>query len=187
MEQVIELKNSRLVGESFDGAAGYFKFFTTFIQCSSYPFPGTPLTGLQVLGFLETRCLRFKRVYFLDANADILPSSRKEDTILSHFVREGLGLSTYKTRERLSRYYFTALLAGAAEAHIFYKDSAAKERSPFVEKLIWDLQREKKVPDETDVHLRINFSQAEPAAVAKPRGYFRAESRGFRPRPSIPI
>lgn len=167
MEQVIELKNSRLAAESFDGAAGYFKFFKTFIQGANYPFPGTPLKGLQVLGFLETRCLRFKRVYFLDANADILPSSRKEDTILSHFVREGLGLSTYKTRERLSRYYFTALLAGAAEAHIFYKDSAAKERSPFVEKLVWDLQREKKEPDETDVHLRIDFSQSEPAAAAK--------------------
>lgn len=167
MERVIELKNSRLAGESFDGAAGYFKFFKTFIQGASYPFPGTPLKGLQVLGFLETRCLRFKRVYFLDANADILPSSRKEDTILSHFVREGLGLSTYKTRERLSRYYFTTLLAGADEAHIFYKDSAAKERSPFVEKLIWDLQREKKKPDENDVHLRIDFSQAEPGPVPK--------------------
>ncbi|MBI4352079.1 MAG: PD-(D/E)XK nuclease family protein [Elusimicrobia bacterium] len=167
MERIIELKNSRLAGESFNGPAGYFKFFMTFLQGAAYPFPGTPLKGLQVLGFLETRCLKFKRVYFLDANADILPASRKEDTILSHFVREGLGLSTYKTRERLSRYYFSALLAGAGEAHIFYKDSAASERSPFVEKLAWDLERRGEKPDETDVHLRIDFSQAEPGPAAK--------------------
>jgi len=86
----------------------------------SYPFPGTPLKGLQVLGLLETRGLRFGRVYFLDANSDILPAARKEDTILSHFVRESLGLATYKTRERISRYYFDALLSGADEAHVFY-------------------------------------------------------------------
>ncbi len=167
MEHIIELKNSRLAGESFAGAAGYFKFFKTFIQGANYPFPGTPLKGLQVLGFLETRGLRFNRVYFLDANSDILPAARKEDTILSHFVREGLGLSTYKTRERLSRYYFSALLAGAAEAHLFYKDSANKERSPFVEKLVWDLERRNEKPEESEVHLRINFSQSEPKLTAK--------------------
>ncbi|MDO8804928.1 MAG: PD-(D/E)XK nuclease family protein [Elusimicrobiota bacterium] len=167
MGHIIELRNSRLAGESFDGPAAYFKFFMAFIRGANYPFPGTPLKGLQVLGFLETRGLKFDRVYFLDANADILPAARKEDTILSHFVREGLGLSTYKTRGRLSRYYFSALLSGAKEAHIFYKDSADKERSPFVEKLIWDLERQGKEPGEGEVHLRISFSQAEPGAIAK--------------------
>ncbi len=182
MEQIIALKNSRLAAESFGGAAGYFKFFKTFIQGVNYPFPGTPLKGLQVLGFLETRCLRFDRVYFLDANSDILPAARKEDTILSHFVRESLGLSTYKTRERLSRYYFSALTAGAKEAHIFYKDSADKERSPFVEKLVWDLERRGEKPDEHDVHLRINFAQAEPKAIAKPPELIEAlKKREFSP------
>ena len=182
MEQVIELRNSRLGGESFDGAAGYFKFFKTFLQGAAYPFPGTPLKGLQVLGFLETRGLKFDRVYFLDANADILPAARKEDTILSHFVRESLGLSTYKTRERLARYYFNTLLSGAREAHIFYKDSADKERSPFVEKLAWDLERQGKTPAEEEVHLRVNFSQAEPRAAAKPPGLTEAlKAREFSP------
>ncbi len=167
LEHVIELKNSRLAAESFENTAGYFKFFKTFIQGANYPFPGTPLKGLQVLGFLETRGLKFDRVFFLDANADILPSARKEDTVLSHFVREGLGLSTYKTRERLAGYYFSTLVTGAKEAHIFYKDSAAKERSPFVEKLIWDLELKDEKPRENEAHLRINFSQAGPAAIAK--------------------
>jgi hypothetical protein len=167
IEQIIELRNSRLAHESFETPAGYFKFFSSFIQGANYPFPGTPLKGLQVLGFLETRGLKFKRVFFLDANADILPAAKKEDTILSHFVREGLGLPTYKTRERLARYYFSALLSGAEEAHIFYKDSADKERSPFVEKLIWDLERQGKKPEEHDVHFRIKFAQAEPGPAEK--------------------
>ncbi len=167
LEQIIELRNSRLARESFETPAGYFKFFRSYIQGANYPFPGTPLKGLQVLGFLETRGLKFKRVFFLDANADILPASKKEDTILSHFVREGLGLPTYKTRERLARYYFSALLSGAEEAHIFYKDSADKERSPFVEKLVWDLERLGEKPEEHDVHFRIKFAQAEPGPAEK--------------------
>ncbi|MDA8132150.1 MAG: PD-(D/E)XK nuclease family protein [Elusimicrobia bacterium] len=167
IEQIIELKNCRLAGERFDGASGYFKFFKVFMQGAGYPFPGTPLKGLQVLGLLETRGLKFGRVYFLDANADVLPAACKEDTILPHSVREGLGLSTYKTRERLSRYYFNTLLAGAREAHIFYKDSADKERSPFVERLAWELERGGKAPDAEEVHLRVNFSQGEPLGAAK--------------------
>ncbi|MBI4803239.1 MAG: PD-(D/E)XK nuclease family protein [Elusimicrobia bacterium] len=182
IEPLIELRNSRLAGIGFTGAGGYFKFFKTFIQGASYPFPGTPLNGLQVLGSLETRGLKFDRVYFLDANADLLPASRKEDTILSHFVREGLGLSTYKTRERMSRYYFTTLLAGAKEAHIFYKDSADKERSPFVERLIWDIERKGEKPHERDAHFRIKFAQAEPAPARKPEELVVAlKSRGFSP------
>ncbi len=167
IEHIIELKNSSLAPERFDGAAGYFKLLKTFLQGATYPFPGTPLKGLQVLGLLETRGLKFRRVYFLDANADVLPAARKEDTILSHFVRESLGLSTYKTRERLARYYFNTLLSGAGEAHVFYKDSADKERSPFVEKLAWDLEKLGKKPDESEVHLRIDFSQADPGPVKK--------------------
>ncbi|MGD9642105.1 MAG: PD-(D/E)XK nuclease family protein [Elusimicrobiales bacterium] len=167
IERILELRGSRLGGERFAAPAGYFKFFKTFMQGASYPFPGTPLKGLQVLGFLETRGLKFDRVYFLDANADLLPAARKEDTILPHFVREGLGLSTYKTRERLSRYYFNALLNGAREAHIFYKDAADQERSPFVEALAWDLERRGAKPAEQEVHLRVNFSQADPKPAPK--------------------
>lgn len=167
IEHILELKNCRLAGEKFDGAAGYFKFLKASLSGAGYPFPGTPLGGLQVLGFLETRGLKFDRVFFLDANADILPAARKEDTVLSHFVREGLGLSTYKSRERLARYHFDALTAGAREVHLFYKDSADQERSPFAERLAWDLERRGEKPAENEVHLRVNFSQAEPRAAAK--------------------
>jgi len=167
IENILELKNCRLAGESFEGPSGYFKFFKASLSGAGYPFPGTPLRGLQVLGFLETRGLKFGRVFFLDANADVLPAARKEDTVLPYSVREGLGLSTYRTRERLSRYYFTALLAGAREAHLFYRDSAEQERSPFVERLAWDLERRGERPAGKEVHLRVDFSQAEPGPASK--------------------
>ncbi len=182
MESIVEMRGCRLAGERFSSPSGYFKFLKNFLQGASYPFPGTPLKGLQVLGFLETRGLSFDRVYFLDANADVLPAARKEDTVLPHGVREGLGLSTYKAREALARYHFHALAGGAGEVHLFYRDSADKERSPFVEKLAWELERGGGRPAEQEVHLRVAFSQADPAPVAKPAGLAEAlRGREFSP------
>ena len=39
------------------------------------PFRGEPLSGLQVLGMLETRCLDFKHIILLSANEGILPKN----------------------------------------------------------------------------------------------------------------
>lgn len=182
IESIIEFKNSKLNDRSFAGTAAYFKFFKTFIDSINYPFRGTPLKGMQVLGFLETRNLKFDNVYFLDANADIMPASKKEDTVLSHFIRENLGLSTYKTREKISKYYFNVLIAGAKEAHIFYKDSADKERSSFVEKLIWDIEKENKKPQENDIYFKIQFEQKDPKPVKKNNAIINAlKKREFSP------
>ncbi len=182
IESIIEFKNSALNDKQFTGTAAYFKFFKTFMNSINYPFHGTTLKGMQVLGFLETRNLKFDNVYFLDANADIMPASKKEDTVLSHFIRENLGLSTYKSREKISKYYFNVLIGNAKETHIFYKDSADKERSPFVEKFIWDIEKEKKKPKENDVYFKIQFEQTDPAPVTKDTAIINAlKKREFSP------
>ena len=182
IESIIEFKNSALNDRQFISTAAYFKFFENFINNINYPFPGTPLKGTQVLGFLETRNLKFDNVYFMDANADILPASKKEDTVLSHFIRENLGLSTYKTREKIAKYYFNVLIANAKEAHIFYKDSADKERSSFVEKLIWDIEKENKKPQEKDIYFKIQFEQKDPKPVKKDKAIINAlMKREFSP------
>jgi hypothetical protein len=41
-------------------------------------------------------------------------------------------------------YYFNTLISGAREAHLFYIENDEKERSRFVEKLLWERQRERK-------------------------------------------
>ncbi|HAH32719.1 MAG TPA: hypothetical protein DCL44_10445 [Elusimicrobia bacterium] len=166
-EELHAFSNSTLSGRCLENISSYFKLLKSYIKGSAYPFAGTPLSGLQVLGFLETRNLKFERVYFLDANADILPGSKKEDTILSHFIRRGLGLPTYKIRDSVAKYYFNLLLSQADEAHIFYKDAPELEKSPFVQKFIWNLEAAGQKPKEEEVHFRLNFVQPEPGPIAK--------------------
>ncbi|MEA3307793.1 MAG: PD-(D/E)XK nuclease family protein [Elusimicrobiota bacterium] len=182
IDNILELKNSSLEVKSFNTISSYFKFFSNFMSSATYPFPGTPLKGLQILGFLETRNLKFDNVYFLDANSDILPASKKEDTVLSHFIRKNLGLSTYKTREKISAYYFHSLIGSAKTAHIFYKDNADKERSPFVEKLIWDLLKKGETSKENDIYFKINFSADNPKPIQKSSSIIdRLKKREFSP------
>lgn len=137
------VSRSLLAGKRFESVAGYFAFFHQYVATQSVPFPGTPLHGLQVLGLLETRNLKFDTVYLLDANDDILPPKPGDDLLLPQPIRKILGLETNQDREQLAEYYFNLVIGGAKETHVFYTETEAggKEKSRFVQKLIWSRER----------------------------------------------
>ena len=151
------ISGSLLKDMSFNETTGYFNFFRKYIMICRTPFEGTPVKGLQVLGFLETRNLRFSRVFILDANEEVLPNAGKEDSLLPYKVREMLGIPTYRDREKLSAYYFDTLIKGAKEVHIFFVEKNKKEKSRFVEKLIWQKQKKDKKTDSKDYIKSINY------------------------------
>ena len=125
----------------FEEVGSYFALFKKYIMTSYTPFAGTPLRGVQVLGFLETRNLKFEKVLFLDANESILPNTAREESFLPFKARELLGLPTYLDREEIMFYTFDTLIRGAKESHLFYVENDEKERSRFVEKLLWERQK----------------------------------------------
>ena len=138
----LDLLRAPAVGNlSFAERNSYFHFLRSYVAHCFAPFEGTPLKGVQVLGFLETRGLRFERVYLLDANEDVLPNTQKEETLLPFRVREVLGLPTYIDRDGLSAYYFETLVKGSGEAHLFFVENERKEKSRFVERLLWERQK----------------------------------------------
>jgi ATP-dependent helicase/nuclease subunit B len=125
----------------FEEVGSYFTLFKKYIMTSYTPFAGTPLRGVQVLGFLETRNLKFEKVLFLDANESILPDTTREESFLPFKAREFLGLPTYLDREEIMFYNFDTLIRGAKESHLFYVENDEKEKSRFVEKLLWERQK----------------------------------------------
>ncbi|MBI3194405.1 MAG: PD-(D/E)XK nuclease family protein [Ignavibacteriae bacterium] len=147
VERLIEalggLSNSLLAEKRFEEPLAYFTLVRSLIASESVPFSGTPLKGLQTLGLLETRNLKFDTLYILDANDDVLPGSRSEDVLLPQPVRKLLGLETARDREQLIEYYFTLAIHSAKEVHLFYTETEAggKEKSRFVEKVLWKLQQ----------------------------------------------
>jgi ATP-dependent helicase/nuclease subunit B len=176
------LSRSLMKDVIFEELASYFTFFRKYIMTCYTPFEGTPLRGLQVLGFLETRNLRFDRVFLLDTNEDTLPDTRKDDTLLPFKAREILGLPTYVDRDKLTEYYFQTLVGGAKEVHLLFVESDTRERSRFVESLLWKRQKREGTTDAgrylDTVQYRVRLGNADPGEIGKTEGVVRF-LRGF--------
>ena len=142
----------------FREVGSYFTLFKKYIMTSYTPFAGTPLKGVQILGFLETRNLKFENVLFLDANEGILPDTAREDSLLPFKAKQVLGLPTYLDREEIMFYTFDTLIRGAKESHVFYVENDEKERSRFVEKFLWERQKREGKRDDRSYIRTIQYS-----------------------------
>jgi len=135
------LAGSRFGTVVFEDPTSYYHLFRKIVTGGNVPFAGTPLRGLQVLGFWETRGISFEDVALLDANEGVLPSFPRSDTLLPRSVRKSLGLPTYSDLERQAAYHLEALVRGARRVQVFYVENKDRERSRFVERLLWDLEK----------------------------------------------
>jgi hypothetical protein len=141
------ISSSLMKNVTFPDTNGYFVFFRRYVMTCTAPFEGAPLKGLQVLGFLETRNLSFDAVYILDVNEDTLPATNKEASLIPFAVRERLKLPTYLDSDKISEYYFDTLIKGSKEAHIFFVEDDEKEKSRFIQKLIWQWQNKERTSE----------------------------------------
>jgi len=151
------LRNSLLASLSFENVSGYFNLFRKLVAEVRVPFPGTPLHGLQVLGFWETRCLNFNQVFLLDMNEDIIPATGRVDSLLPYPLRKALGLLTHEDQEKRTEYYLQTLTAGAKQVYFFFVENSEKEKSRYVEKFLWEKQKkdhEKKKPPDSFSYIR---------------------------------
>jgi ATP-dependent helicase/nuclease subunit B len=165
------LEVSMLSTHVFGRTQSYFNFLRRYVTMAEVPFSGTPLKGMQVLGLLETRNLRFNEVFVLDVNDDVLPGGISQEMLLPQGLREKLGLETYKDRERLTEYYFGLLIDGATKVHLFYTEQKKSEKSRFIEKILWERQRRDGLQAAGDairtVRYRVNLSNSTPLPIKK--------------------
>jgi ATP-dependent helicase/nuclease subunit B len=104
-------------------------------------FSGSPLKGLQVLGLMETRSLNFDNVIVMDANEGILPKLKIYEPLIPREVMLSLGLNRLEKEEEIQRYHFLRLMSGAKNVHLIYQENQEKEKSRFIEELLWHEQQ----------------------------------------------
>lgn len=166
LEKLHELTNSLIAQVSFEDLSDYFNFLKSYLRGIRTPFEGVPIQGLQILGFLETRNLRFRNVFFLDLNEELFPPLL-EDFILPYRVREALGLPTFEERQRLLEYYFRILIDGAERVFLIYVKDERRERSRFLERIIWEREKRGREIPACFVNYRLNLSAQKPEPVQK--------------------
>lgn len=138
------LRHNALSREPFT-ARQLFQFARQILRQERIPFEAVPLTGLQVLGMLETRLLHFDHLHILDATDESLPGSAAQDPLLPDSLRLELGLPDARRRERAAAHTLFRLCAGARRVSFYWQEGIArsalldarKSRSRFVEQLIW--------------------------------------------------
>lgn len=90
---------------------------------------GQPLTGIQIMGMLETRALDFDYLIIPSMNERIFPRRMRVHTFIPDSLRRGWQLPTLRQKEQAIAYHFYRLIARAREVHLLYDASQSGLRS----------------------------------------------------------
>lgn len=175
-----ELRESSISNEIF-GQSLCFSIFRQLLSTQRVSFEPDPISGMQVLGMLESRLLNFKRTFILDTVDEKLPGTDPYDPLLPDQLRHLLDLPDSRERESVATYNFYRLIMGSEESCIFYQSGvqpglldSKSVRSRFVEQLLWEIeqQRRKIITPSEDFPLKaVNFPVGAivntPAAIPK--------------------
>ena len=132
------------------------------------PFIGEPLTGLQVLGILETRNLDFEHLIMLSTNEGIIPQSYNAPSFIPYNLRRGFGLPAIEQHEAVYAYYFYRLLQRAKKITLVYNTKTDESRSGEMSRYIMQLKAESgQQVQESSVSLRIGLHPAKAISIPK--------------------
>ncbi|MBU2614179.1 MAG: PD-(D/E)XK nuclease family protein [Elusimicrobia bacterium] len=139
-----ELGNSSFCSEIF-AKEDIFTIFKSKIRNEIISFSGSPLKGLQILGLYETRGLNFENVIIMDVNESVLPRLSVNEPLIPGEIMLSLGYNSLENEEEIQHYHFKRLISAAKRVHLVYNENKSddKEKSRFIEELIWNRQKEK--------------------------------------------
>ncbi|MCU0472402.1 MAG: PD-(D/E)XK nuclease family protein [Bacteroidales bacterium] len=93
------------------------------LMVQSVPFSGEPLSGIQIMGILETRTLDFKNLIFLSVNEGILPAVSAPSSFIPFSLRDAFGLPSINHQESIYAYHFYRLLHKAENITFIYNSN----------------------------------------------------------------
>ncbi|MGV7106506.1 PD-(D/E)XK nuclease family protein [Flavobacterium sp. U410] len=129
--------------------------YKQIVDLTEVSFEGEPLTGLQVMGVLESRVLDFENVIITSVNEGKFPSGKSQQSFIPYDVKKEIGLPTYKEKDAIYSYHFYHLLFRAKNIFLLYNADQegidAGEKSRFITQL--ELE---KLPNHTIEHVLYN-------------------------------
>ncbi|MEO2051724.1 MAG: PD-(D/E)XK nuclease family protein [Allomuricauda sp.] len=116
--------------------------FKQLASMETLDFIGEPLSGLQIMGMLESRNLDFETVIITSVNEGILPSGKSNNSFIPFDVKRAYGLPTYKEKDAIYVYHFYRLIQRAKNVYIVYNTEPdvleGGEKSRLVTQLLTD-------------------------------------------------
>ena len=142
----------------------YIKILDRMLRSQSVPFSGEPLSGIQIMGILETRALDFENLIILSVNEGILPAVSSGSSFIPFTLREAFGLPSVNHQESIYAYHFFRLLQRAENVTFVYNSNSEGLRSGEMSRFLMQMKYEDSLkPDFMDLNFEIksNFAPGE--------------------------
>jgi CRISPR/Cas system-associated exonuclease Cas4 (RecB family) len=121
------------------------KIVIQLIRRSEVNLKGEPLSGIQVMGMLETRNLDFKNILLLSANEGVLPKSDRLESFIPFDIRSAYKLPLPKDKTDVYAYHFYRLLIRAENITLVYNSESGQlgggEQSRYILQLKSELSK----------------------------------------------
>ena len=98
----------------------YFSLLGKLAANLSVPFQGEPLSGLQIMGVLETRTLDFDNIIILSMNEGVFPMKKVAGSFIPYNLRRGFGMATTEHQDSIYAYYFYRMIGRAKRVYMLY-------------------------------------------------------------------
>ena len=144
----------------------FYRILLQYLQRISIPFEGEPLSGLQVMGVLETRNLDFQRLFMFSVNEGRLPNNAATHSFIPYNLRKAFGLPAYEEHDAMYAYYFYRLIHRAEELVLIYDSSGEGMNTGEMSRYLFQLLYDSPVkPEVFQLNFDFKSTQAQPIAV----------------------
>ncbi|MBN1769156.1 MAG: PD-(D/E)XK nuclease family protein [Prolixibacteraceae bacterium] len=130
----------------------FYQLLLRQLERLSIPFEGEPLSGLQIMGFLETRSLDFDHLILLSFNDDKLPGNPNQHSFIPYTLRKGFDMPLTEHKNAMYAYYFYRLIQRAKKVSLVYDSRTEGLSRGEVSRFATQLKYEAK-------HLKVNEKQ----------------------------
>jgi CRISPR/Cas system-associated exonuclease Cas4 (RecB family) len=120
----------------------WIRLFDRLLKMQSVPFSGEPLSGIQIMGILETRALDFRNLIILSVNEGVLPSVSTGSSFIPFSLREAFGLPSVNHQESIYAYHFYRLLQRAENVTFVYNSNSEGLRTGEMSRFLLQMKYE---------------------------------------------
>ncbi len=147
-----QLKNYFSIAPNVGDIQNLYSIYKQVIDSAEVSFEGEPLSGLQIMGILESRTLDFENVIFTSVNEGKIPFGKSQNSFIPYDVKREFGLPTYRDRDAIYTYHFYRLLSRAKNIYLVYNTEDdgldGGEKSRFITQLKVEKQPNHTITDE---------------------------------------
>ena len=123
----------------------FLKLLDRMLSRQTVPFSGEPLSGIQVMGILETRALDFKNLVILSVNEGVMPAVSSTSSFIPFSLRQAFGLPSVNHQESIFAYHFYRLLQRAENVTFTYNSNSEGFRSGEMSRFLIQMNYDKKL------------------------------------------